>query len=245
MKNRLLLILIPLWITLLCTSTLIAQETFPPPKGIIAQIGKGRVGDVQYSADGTRIGIISGIGIWIYDATTLQLTSVIPNTPRLYNAAFPSDINVIARSDTFDYLHIWNPDTSSQALQDIEFVAGICFTYDPEMGKIAIGSGESTTRIWDAKTGKLERTLQRTDEKETFIHSIAFSPDGTLLAAGDGPDTISIWDTATGKRKHELKGHNRTVKTWRSVRTAARWQVPVQATTSFCGIHKYGNKQTY
>ena len=63
-------------------------------------------------------------------------------------------------------------------------------------------------RIWDAKTGKLERTLQRTDETETLIHSIAFSPDGTRLAAGDGPDTISIWDTATAEHKHELKGHN-------------------------------------
>ncbi len=213
MKNRLPLILIPLWIILIYTPILIAQETFVPPKGIIAQIGKGGVGGVQHSADGTRIGISSGTGIWIYDATILQLTSVVPHgTPRLYNSGFPPDINVIARSDTFAYLHIWDPDTSSQALQDIEFVAGICFTYDPEMGKIAIGSGESTTRIWDAKTGKLERTLQRTDEKETFIHSIAFSPDGTLLAAGDGPDTISIWDIATGKRKHELKGHTNTVK---------------------------------
>ena len=212
MKNRLSLILILLWITLTYTSILIAQETFAPPKGIIAQIGKGRVGSVQYSADGTRIGIISGAGIWIYDATTLQLTSVIRNTTRMYNSAFPPDINVIAHSDTFDYLHIWDPDTSSQALQDIEFVAGICFTYNPETGKIAIGSGESTTRIWDAKTGKLERTLQRTDEKETLIHSIAFSPDGTLLAAGDGPNTISIWNIVTGERKHELKGHNKIVK---------------------------------
>ena len=212
MKSRLPVILILLWITFSCTSILIAQETFAPPKGIIAQIGKGGIGDVQYSTDGTRIGIISGTGIWIYDATTLQLTSVIRNTTRMYNSAFPPDINVIARSDTFDYLHIWDPDTSSQALQDIEFVAGICFTYNPETGKIAIGSGESTTRIWDAKTGKLERTLQRTDEKETFIHSIAFSPDGTLLAAGDGPDTISIWDTATSEHKHELKGHTNDVK---------------------------------
>ena len=211
MKNRLPLILILLWITLIYTPILIAQETFAPPKGIIAQIGKGGIGDVQHSADGTRIGIISA-GIWIYDATTLQLTSVVRNTTRMYNSGFPPDINVIARSDTFEYLHIWDPDTSSQPLQDIEFVAGICFTYNPETGKIAIGSGESTTRIWDAKTGKLERTLQRTDEKETFIHSIAFSPDGTLLAAGDGPDTISIWDTTTGKRKHELKGHTNDVK---------------------------------
>ena len=181
MKNRLLLILIPLWITLIYTPICIAQETFAPPKGIISQIGKGNIGDVQHSADGTRIGIISA-GIWIYDATTLQLTSVVRNALRMNNSGFPPDINVIARSDTFDYLHIWDPDTSSQPLQDIEFVAGICFTYNPETGKIAIGSGESTTRIWDAKTGKLERTLQRTDEKETFIHSIAFSPDGTLLA---------------------------------------------------------------
>ncbi len=211
MKNRLLLILIPLSITLSCTPILIAQETFAPPKGIIAQIGKGDIRDVQHSADGTRIGIISA-GIWIYDATTLQLTSVIRNAPRMYNSGFPPDINVIARSHTFDYLHIWDPDTSSQPLQDIEFVAGICFTYNPETGKIAIGSGESTTRIWDAKTGKLERTLQRTDEKETFIHSIAFSPDGTRLAAGDGPDTISIWNIATAERKHELKGHTNDVK---------------------------------
>lgn len=42
------------------------------PKDAKARLGKGRIGEIQYSPDGTRLAVASTIGIWFYDARTYQ-----------------------------------------------------------------------------------------------------------------------------------------------------------------------------
>jgi WD40 repeat protein len=60
--------------------------------------------------------------------------------------------------------------------------------------------------LWDARTGKLERTLE-TGESQSW--SLAFSQDGKILAAGcqkqDHSGEVQIWDARSGKQKHVLK----------------------------------------
>ncbi|RKU13828.1 hypothetical protein C6501_09065 [Candidatus Poribacteria bacterium] len=42
------------------------------PEGAKARLGKGSISDMQYSPDGTILAISSSVGIWLYDAETLQ-----------------------------------------------------------------------------------------------------------------------------------------------------------------------------
>ena len=49
------------------------------PDGAKMRLGKGRLYDFDYSPDGTKIALATGIGIWIYDAQTgeaLDLSNV-------------------------------------------------------------------------------------------------------------------------------------------------------------------------
>ena len=64
-------------LALLLVTTLSAQEILAQdytrwglPEGALARLGKGSIGDVAYSPDGTRIAVASSIGIWLYDAGT-------------------------------------------------------------------------------------------------------------------------------------------------------------------------------
>ena len=38
------------------------------PEGAVARLGKGKIIDIAYSPDGTKLAVASSIGIWIYDA---------------------------------------------------------------------------------------------------------------------------------------------------------------------------------
>ena len=42
------------------------------PDGAIARFGKGTIGDIAYSPDGSRLAVGGSIGIWLYDTVTLQ-----------------------------------------------------------------------------------------------------------------------------------------------------------------------------
>ncbi|MFF3439392.1 WD40 repeat domain-containing protein, partial [Streptosporangium sp. NPDC002721] len=60
---------------------------------------------------------------------------------------------------------------------------------------LATGGTDATIRIWNPATGNLIRTL---NAHTGWIHSIAWSPDGTRLATGGTDATIRIWDPTTG-----------------------------------------------
>ena len=56
------------------------------PEGAKARIGKGSVSDIQYAPDGTILAVAGSVGIWLYDAETLQeLTSLRKGKPGVRN----------------------------------------------------------------------------------------------------------------------------------------------------------------
>ena len=64
---------------LILVSTLFLPNTFAQgytrwelPEGAIARLGKGGINKIQYSPDNRFLAVASTIGIWIYDAVTLQ-----------------------------------------------------------------------------------------------------------------------------------------------------------------------------
>src|SRR5262249_9125573 len=56
-------------------------------------------------------------------------------------------------------------------------------------------------KIWDAKDGKLKKTL---DGENREVTGLAASPDGKILAASDTDHFVTVWDVETGKRKQSI-----------------------------------------
>jgi WD40 repeat protein len=78
----------------------------------------------------------------------------------------------------------------------------VTFSYDGQ--RLASVSGDEKVRIWDAKTGAPQQTLEgHTDS----VNSVAFSHDGRRLASSSVDKTVRIWDAETGAPQQTLEGH--------------------------------------
>jgi WD40 repeat protein len=69
------------------------------------------------------------------------------------------------------------------------------------------GKSKGEVRVWDAATGRLERTLGV--ERDAF--AVAFSPDGKRLAAGGLDGSVCLWEAASGREVRRFRGQGRGV----------------------------------
>jgi WD40 repeat protein len=84
--------------------------------------------------------------------------------------------------------------------------------YSPDGGRLATASDDGMAKVWDAKSGKLLRTIAAGDASISALSAITFSPDGQRLAGAVQEDaTARIWDAATGRELCQLQGHTANV----------------------------------
>jgi WD40 repeat protein/tetratricopeptide (TPR) repeat protein len=75
--------------------------------------------------------------------------------------------------------------------------------------RVATGSEDGTTRVWDAVSGLSLMTLTG---QPGAVYAVAFSPDGRWLATGGKSKIIDVWDAYSGKQVRCLSGHAGSIK---------------------------------
>jgi WD40 repeat protein len=92
-------------------------------------------------------------------------------------------------------------------------VASVAFSPDGRMAATSAWfRGDPVVRVWDARTGRLLRSLDLLDAGGVTM--VAFSPDGETLAASHwkhwkDETKVRIWNARTGRELHALTGHAR------------------------------------
>jgi WD40 repeat protein len=64
---------------------------------------------------------------------------------------------------------------------------------------VSFGNADSAVQLWDVATGKL---LHKLPGHQGQVHTLAFTPDGSLLVSGADDDTVLAWEVGavTGRR---------------------------------------------
>ena len=195
---------------LLIVSTLYPPNSFAQdytqwglPEGAKARIGKGSINDMQYSPDGTILAVAGSVGVWLYDAETLQELALLKRGRYgrydVDNIAFSPDSTTLI-SENSDDVMVWDVATREHK-RTFENVGG-SVVLSPD-GVTLASENYKGIHLSDAKTGRRKKTI---DARLYHRSSMLFSPDGQTLASVYSSGSIPLWDTETGKLKKKLTG---------------------------------------
>jgi WD40 repeat protein len=160
-------------------------------------VNKGELHHAAFSADGSRIIIIStDKTAWLGYATTGKQIAVLSgHEGNVASATFsPDGTRVVTASDD-KTARLWDAATGRPiaVLRGHEgAVNSAAFSADGT--RVVTASADNTARLWDAMTGTLIAVLRG---HEGAVSSAMFSPDGSRIATTSADNTARLWDAAT------------------------------------------------
>ena len=97
------------------------------PSGAIARLGKGAIGSIRYSPDGTQLAVTCSMGIWLYDVHTCTEVAFLrpgqnhgtPSLPLSWGGTTLVDVNAD------NTISLWNTHTGERRItaEDVWAVA--------------------------------------------------------------------------------------------------------------------------
>ena len=234
MKTSLFLRCIILTVFICCFSAIAQDSTqFSLPEGAIARLGKGTLGKIHFSPDGSRLAVSSSIGIWFYDPQTGKELGLLRHTNGVSPFAFvySPDGNTIASGSTSEMIVLTGtrearlPSTAGNTVQLWDAITGkkrttlrlqtqraASIVYSPDGKTIATArQRDNTVYLWDAVTGESKGTLERVGTGS--VQSFMYAPDGKTIATAGGwtDNVVQLWDAHTGAHKTTFSGHTKPV----------------------------------
>lgn len=75
-------------------------------------------------------------------------------------------------------------------------------------GRMLVGTGKGVIKIWDRKSGTLQKSIPNNGEQVTYF---VLSPDSTMVLAGGLKGSLRVWETRTGELKKQWSASSLTV----------------------------------
>lgn len=149
---------------------------------------------VAYSPDGKLLATGTHEGkLQLWNASTFQLAKDLPTEPKQVNGiAFSPDGKSLATVSGDRKLHIWSVEKATSTTLEGDATSNLSFSPD---GTLLLGSNAQTIKLWDARSGRLLRSLAG---HSNGVNSLSFNRAGTRILSGSADATVRLWDAATG-----------------------------------------------
>ncbi len=182
----------------------------PMPLGTVSEFSDW-VTSVAFSPEGTRLVAGTYDAVHLIDPASRESVATFKTrNGYVRSLAFSLDGSQLAVGD-YQSLSLWNVATARREKTltgHTGYVTAVAFAGD----RLVSGSEDGTVRLWEAASGKSERTIT----VGVPVHDVAVSPDASLIAvaAGDAtrpnrPGLVQLYETSTGEEVADLVGHER------------------------------------
>jgi WD40 repeat protein len=107
-----------------------------------------------------------------------------------------------------------------------------------------LGSADNTIQLWDASTG-----IEMLRWHDNWIHSLAFSPDGSRIISRSQDSILRVWDASTGTvlrhpqadDTHRLAMGERMIRRWLINIDTGRYMGALPVGANFHSGHIHGS----
>ena len=197
------------------------------PVGAKARLSKGRINDISYSPDGTRIAVGCSTGIWFYDANTgAGLSVYTEHTVPADSLGFSSDGKILASGED-DRILLWDYTTGKLLKTLIKGRGEIkkLRFFDNGRDLLSIGRTIDSSAVWNVFTGVKVRNiydeiphrgygiLNRIIGNQSTASRVYLknNKDNGISAFGYDNGNIRLKDATTGETLKTLKGNKESI----------------------------------
>jgi WD40 repeat protein len=175
----------------------------------LARWGDGATYQVALSPNSKVLAVAHSLGVYLYDAESLQPIQSIEINILATSVAFSPDSNYFAAALQDGSIRIWKTQ-NGEPVRTIEGHGDMVriVIFSPDGNLLASGSVDGTLRLWRTSDGSLVKVLEGHSK---HINSLAISPDGKILASASGDNTAKLWQIPDGSLLMVLKAHTAPV----------------------------------
>ena len=154
----------------------------------------------RFSRDGERIVSASLDGsVRLWDTESRRSKVAASEDALVFAATFDPAGRRIAFGGARETITIQRLDGGDRVVLKGHEGAILAIAFDPGGTHLASASDDGTVRLWNAATGRLERTLRGHRQSVT---SVAYSPDGRRVVSAGADGTVRVWDVDGGPDDH-------------------------------------------
>lgn len=157
----------------------------------LARWGKGTIFQAAYSPDGRLLAVAGSLGIYLYDAQTLEELSLTETSFRGSLAWAPDGQSLVSASVNEEVVQRWQVVKDTLALQGslLGHTQGVNVLAFDGAGRLA-ASGFSEVSLWEPGNDERARVFPADGE----IKSLAFSVNGQWLAVGRRDGVVRVFN---------------------------------------------------
>ena len=191
-------------------------ENYPQwhlPKEAKLRLGKGGMGNIQFSPNGTQLAVGSSMGVWIYDVGTGNEISLLSDmrgsviySPdgRFIASGGEDPLSSLGGTSLENGVVLWNITKGGEvSVKETLPAASILRFSNNSKSLIFLSKSRDTIYRIDVETG--ETTTTKMQERAGHIHLENYALTENKIAIGSKEGKIQLWDTNTGNQLSTLR----------------------------------------